>query len=474
MKKPLLILFGCFLIAANAMSQVATNRSKTFSFSRPSILRLEVISPKNNAEFTSTPATVKGVAIHSLKLVDFRINGVSTRSVKIVATGRKQNLPDTTLFSCEVPLQLGANRIRLEVINSAGETTSRELVLRVAPPATPPAPFSGDLRPIRQNHAYAVIIGVADYADPAIRDLRYTVNDARAIYELLIDPRYGDFKPENVKLLLDQEATAKNIKSAIGSWLPKVTPEDATVVIFFAGHGAPEGKQTYWLTHDAEPNDLFSTALSNNDIAEMLSRVKSERVLTFLDCCYSAATINRTIATRAPAVEDPFQRFKGKGRIIITASDGKQESLEDANLQHGIFTYRLVEALKGRADKNRDGVVVVLEALEYVQSHVQADAQFRGYVQQPTFSGEFKDIIAISRNYELVLQRDRDRQKEKFLALYRNRQIDGAMYQRIVEAIDAPEDEKSSVSTLEMKRRVIRDFLDEKIKLPVFIELFGK
>jgi len=445
-------------------------------------MQLIVTSPQNEAALTSVQAQIDGVIIHSLKLTDFRINGASMgqqRGLRIVGTGEKLNIPDTTIFSYKVPLQPGENRLRLEVINSAGEVASRELALGFTPPAVnlalppPPDPMIWDeLRPIRQNQTYAVIIGIADYAEPTIQDLKYTVNDAQAIYGLLTDPRYGGFKPGNVKLLLDKEATVKNIKSAIGNWLPRVTPKDATVIIFFAGHGAPEGEQTYWLTYDADPNDLYSTSLSNDQIADMLSRVQSDRVLTFLDCCYSAATINRTIASRAPVVDDPFKQFKGKGRITITASDGKQQSIEDAQLQHGLFTYRLLEALKGQADRNKDGIVFVGETWDYVSSTVKMDAQFRGYVQQPTFSGNLTDAIPISRNYALALQNAVEQQKEKFLKLYRDQQIDGGLYQKIIEVIEASAEAKPALPNFETKHRAIRDFLDGTITLPTLIRLF--
>lgn len=333
-------------------------------------------------------------------------------------------------------------------------------------------PFNSEfseLQPIRQDQAFAVIIGVANYADPMIPTLRYTVNDAQAVYELLTDPQYGGFKKENVKLLLDQQATVQNIKSAIGSWLPKVTPEDATVVIFFAGHGAPEQGQTYWLTHEAEINDLYASALSNDEIAQMLSRIKTERVLTFLDCCYSAATINRTVGTRDLITDDPFKEFRGRGRITITASDGKQLSVEDATVQHGIFTNRLIEGLKGRADKNQDGMVLVEEAWDYVKHKVIEDAKRLGHTQEPTFSGTFTSSIPLSRNPEAAIKRMQEDQKAVFFGLYRDGKIDGVMYERIKKVIEGAE-----LSDLTTKRRALREYLDQKIDLSTFIDLFGK
>ncbi len=76
--------------------------------------------------------------------------------------------------------------------------------------------------------------------------------------------------------------------------------------------GAPEGRDTYWVTYNANIDDLYTTALNNNDITEMLARIESERVITFLDSCYSAATVNRKDRTRTVQTEILGEIFRGK------------------------------------------------------------------------------------------------------------------------------------------------------------------
>lgn len=453
--KKLLSIFGvCFLIITHAAAQVVTQRSSRFSFAKPATLSLRVTSPPNDAELTATPAMIEGVIIHHQKLTAFRINDVPANlqeGLKIVGTSQKPNVPDTTKFSYQIDLQPGENRIRLEAVNSAGETASRELTLRA------------NLSSGRLPESYAVIIGIGDYADPAIRDLKYAVNDAKALYNLLIDPRYGGFKKDNVKLLLDKQATVSNIKSAIGTWLPKTVSKNSTVVIFFAGHGAPERDQTYWVTCETQSQDLYATALSNDTIAEMLARIETERLITFLDCCYSAATINRT--TNMRNLDDPFKALKGKGRLTITASDGKQLSLEDDAFKHGIFTYRLLEGLTGKSDKDEDGVVVVEELWAYVKDSVVADARQRSHKQEPTLIGTITGSIPLARN-PAVLQ---EKPKAVFFQLYRDKKIAEETYERlkrIIEGQPSPD--------LESKQRAIRDYMDKKIELATLIELVDK
>lgn len=251
---------------------------------------------------------------------------------------------------------------------------------------------------------YAVIIGIGDYRDERIPDLRFTINDAQGLYDVLIDPNYRGLPKDYVKLLLNEQATHQNIKRALGTWLYRQAKKEDTVLIYYSGHGATEDGDTYWVTYNADIDDLFATALNNNDIAYMLSRIKSKRVITFLDSCYSAATVNRTDQTKNVAAEIPWKKFSGEGRVAISASNGKQLSLELVEYQHGVFTYYLLEGLRGQADKNLDGVVEVDEIWDYVKYQVTAVAQEAGNPQTPVLDGRVTAGIPLTLNMKVLKQ----------------------------------------------------------------------
>ena len=89
------------------------------------------------------------------------------------------------------------------------------------------------------ENAYGVVIGIAKYEDEGIPALKYAKEDALEIYNILTDPKYGNFPRENVKLLLDEQATLTEIKSAMGTFLARYAVVDDMVCIYFAGHGSP-------------------------------------------------------------------------------------------------------------------------------------------------------------------------------------------------------------------------------------------
>ena len=264
----------------------------------------------------------------------------------------------------------------------------------------------------QRGKIYAVIVGIGEYQNTRL-NLRYAVNDAQSLYDVLTDPNYGGIPQDNIKLLLNRDATDRKIKGAIGKWLGNQAKLEDTVIIYYAGHGAPEGDNTYWVTHNADINDLYTTALNNNEIAGMLARVRAKRTITFLDSCYSAATVLRDDKSRAVIKTIPWNKYSGEGRVTISASDGKQDSLELEEYQHGVFTYFLLKGLKGGADANHDGIVDVDEIWDYVKYQVSEAARKAGNPQTPVFMGTIKAGIPLTFNLPVLREKQQSQLKKQ-------------------------------------------------------------
>lgn len=225
---------------------------------------------------------------------------------------------------------------------------------------------------------YAVLIGISEYANMAI-NLSFAAADAESMHKLLLDPEVGGYKPENVRLLVNDQATRRNIMSALGSWLAgRVKPEDS-VVIFYSGHGAlGASTDAYWVTYDADVEDLYSSALGNKEISGLIGALPAGRKLTLIDSCFSEATAKKF---KALVPGDVFHDFEGRGAVTITASTGQEKSVELNG--HGAFTYHLLDALQGKADVNSNGVVELDEVWSYLSDRVQKTAAEGGNRQRP-------------------------------------------------------------------------------------------
>ena len=250
---------------------------------------------------------------------------------------------------------------------------------------------------------YALVIGISKYANPDL-NLSFAAADAESLAKVLVDPEVGAYKPENVRLLVNEQATRKNVVSALTSWLGNRVTGDDSVLVFYSGHGAlGNANEAYWVTYDADPEDLAASAVSNADIASAIAAMPAKRKITLIDSCFSEATAKQF---RALVPSNVFDRFKGTGVVTITASTGQQKSVEVGG--HGAFTYHLLGALQGKADANDNGVVELDEIWSYLDERVQKTAADAGNRQTPVLMAErlehgFPVTVNPARSAEPVL-----------------------------------------------------------------------
>ena len=347
-----------------------------------------VIASPMDASTVEAPAlTVSGVVEDDLGIARIEVL-VNDKPVKIeIARGiaiEREAYPRRLDLRTRVTLETGQNRIAIRAVDSDG--LSAEKIITV------------HKREIRKN-VWAVVIGIDTY--PNIRQLGCAVNDARGFYRHLL--HNNKIPADNVTLLLNQEATLTAIRSTLGTHLKNKAGKEDMVVIYFAGHGATErdamspdgdGLEKYLLPYAADPEDLYASALPMREISHIFNRIQSERLIFIVDSCYSGASGGRTISLTGirATISDAFldRVTGGKGRIILTASSANEVSCEKEELHHGVFTYFLLEGLRGKADTDRDGEITVDEVYAYVAQQVpQATGQEQHPAKKGTVEGRF-------------------------------------------------------------------------------------
>jgi parvulin-like peptidyl-prolyl cis-trans isomerase-like protein/caspase domain-containing protein len=252
---------------------------------------------------------------------------------------------------------------------------------------------------------HGLVIGIDKYADERL-NLRCAVADARAVRDLMVDVECGCFPSENVQLLVDHEATTSGVFRALAR-LRKEASENDVIWIYYAGHAAVQD-QAYWVTHDADVDDLFATALSNDRITSVIAQLRARRVLLILDCCHAQATALLKNRTRHIATANElFGRFDGYGVITLAASDGRQRSVELSEFGHGAFTYFLVKGLRGEADTDNDGVVTADELWLYLRGKVTEASRRVGNLQTPMLVGTMTHDVALTLNAVAIANKQR-------------------------------------------------------------------
>jgi len=260
-----------------------------------------------------------------------------------------------------------------------------------------------------QVEKWGLIIGISNYKDTRIPGLRYSAADAKAFYKWSVSPEGGKYSPSRVKLLLDQEATGRNIRNALFVWLKQALEEDM-VTIYFAGHGSPSSPDSptnlFLLPHDADYKDIATTGFPMWDIDTALRRfVKAKKVVVIADACHSggighdfdiARRDSRGIKVNSFSTELQKLSKIGDGICIISASDDKQFSQESQKWGggHGVFTYFLLKGLEGEADYNNDTRVTLGELIPYLSEQVRRETSNS---QAPTVAGKFDPALGIGR-----------------------------------------------------------------------------
>ncbi len=254
----------------------------------------------------------------------------------------------------------------------------------------------GQLPPaIKPPARWALVIGVGDYADTRIPDLPACEKDARDLAATLLDPEAGLFPKDHVTLLVSGEVNRTSVVAALDQLARKAGPDDL-VVVFFSGHGATDEKgRAYWVMSDTKADQLRATALPELEITELLGEIKTRRLVTIIDACYSAATANLAATKALIDLGKIYPEFQGDGRVGITASKGDQLSMvitdeKDPGFGHSAFAYHVIDGLRGKADTsgNNDGIVELDELWGYVKDRTIATARRQGGNQEPQLKGQ--------------------------------------------------------------------------------------
>jgi helicase len=137
----------------------------------------------------------------------------------------------------------------------------------------------------------------------------------------------------------------------------------------------------------------------------LFSRIPAKNVLLLLDCCFAggagAKVFHAPGALKgAASAEQLLQRISGKGRLIFTAAAADQEAIEDRRRGHGLFTFYLLEGLRGAPEVVRDTRIPMLSLVEFATRSVISAAQQIRHRQEPALrastEGEFTfPILAI-------------------------------------------------------------------------------
>ena len=237
---------------------------------------------------------------------------------------------------------------------------------------------------------WAVVVGVGTYT--SMPSLKFTDDDAYRFYSFLRSVEGGAIPESQIAILVDDDATRANILKKMREYFLRADENDV-VLFYFSGHGL-EG---CFLPVDY---DGYNNKLRHDEVKQIFNQSKAKHKLCIADACHSGTLSmgNGSLAAKGPVpvtVQRYYKAFEDSdgGIALLMSSKAEELSLEDHGLRQGVFTYYILQGLKGSADANNDYLVTIRELYKYVYAKVR---EYTANVQTPVLTGQFDDDMPVA------------------------------------------------------------------------------
>ena len=304
----------------------------------------------------------------------------------------------------EVPVEDGENEIRITGTNEFGYLTERSVVAL--------AKSRRDDKP--KGKLFLVVVGAEKYpllptdCNGRACDLRYPVDDAAGLVRVIAERSAPLYSGMETLVMVNREALEEtpDMRDAIGQIVPLddiIEPEsdavsdeivdfldrpgpDDTTIVFVAGHGINVDEDYYFIPSDGRKQDAErwkrSSLVDWSDIQKAVERAQGVRFM-LLDTCHAANSFN-------PRLE----KDAADARVVVfSATAANSTAAELPELGHGVFTYSVLEGLRGGANSSGDGVRL-LGLADYIYREV---IRLTGSRQKPFYFISNMENILLAR-----------------------------------------------------------------------------
>ena len=226
--------------------------------------------------------------------------------------------------------------------------------------------------------AYALLVGISQFADPRLAKLNAPRGDVEALAQVLQDPARGGF--DKVETCIDQEL--QTIRDQLTALLDDRNPDDM-VLLYYSGHGIlTKGQRLFLATGQTSFDRPQARSLSALEMRDMLEQSRAGKQVVILDCCHSGAFVDGAKGVSQTVTDDTFGTDHAEGQYVLTATDALQfaydatgvlrQSAAPAALSR--FTGWLVDAI-GKGDAAPDEDRITLDAVfDYLSRRARAEA----------------------------------------------------------------------------------------------------
>lgn len=229
---------------------------------------------------------------------------------------------------------------------------------------------------------WVVLVGVNHYADAQLSNLAYPALDCQGLGDALATATAA-FPQKSIVLHHDHPQASGSspdlgeVRTSLQRIVEQAQPQD-TLLFYFSGHGVVDlpTQQTFLCLANTRKEQLLQTGLPVQELLTTLAESAARQQLVWLDACHSGG-MSMQLGSKDETPErlpNPTPQLmallrqraaQSKGFYALLSCDQNQQSWEFPELEHGVFTYYLIQGLLGEAADD-DGVIEADALYKYV------------------------------------------------------------------------------------------------------------
>ena len=210
---------------------------------------------------------------------------------------------------------------------------------------------------------YVLATGVSNYGKDDV-NLTQTTKDAKRFKELM------STQSKDVSLLTGRNVTKDNVLKQLRAICSQARKGDR-IIFFYSGHGMPGAICGY------------DRPIPYSELTAVLASSQADEKFCFIDACHAGTMVDgANKSADQSGVKNGQITFAGysdewtkavkdnQGQIFFVSCRPDEYSVESQFLGAGFFTQALLKGMRGKADKDNNRNITVMELFRYVYGDV--------------------------------------------------------------------------------------------------------
>jgi hypothetical protein len=252
-------------------------------------------------------------------------------------------------------------------------------------------------------------VGVSNYpTDSGYSRLSSCFNDANAVADCFADVR--ELNASNGSIIrMTAKSELRPTKGAVlrgVRTLAESAQADDRIVLYYSGHGQRLGDEFYLVPEDVDSAEDADTLVSFRRLLELLNKSEARQKIVLVDACVSGpdtSELKQPLANTSPKFLAEYIEHTTGVAIVASSSSDQASWTRSPNPKLSLFTYFLVQALRGEPESLTEGLLTVDSLCQFLSVRVRQLSKDYGKVQSPTWKTSSAGTLVLANFNQPIL-----------------------------------------------------------------------